>query len=285
MCLKELNQFLSYLKYEKGFSPHTLESYQRDIQNFLEFFPELEKIQEEEVKAFLQQLEQKGYASSSICRKLIAVKVFFRFLRKENYLSQDKTCFFETPKLWQKIPEVLTIEEVEALLQAPDSSHWIGARDQAILETLYATGIRVSECCQLKIQDVQDAFIQVEGKGKKQRRIPLGKKALKAIDHYLTFLHQAGKGAFLFISTKGKKIHRSSLFLQVQKYARQVGIEKKVSPHVLRHSFATHLLENGADLRLIQEMLGHEDIATTDRYTHISSKHLKKAFQAFHPRP
>lgn len=284
--------FLAYLTSERGLSPNTIEAYGRDVRalaGFLEkngiaSFPQVDQ---DEILGFIQILKGSSYASSSICRTLIAVKVFFRFLKKEGVLTADVTSFFETPKLWQLIPEVLTVEEVEALLNAPDPQGFLGARDKAILETLYATGIRVTECCNLKIADVDDHFVKVQGKGKKERVVPIGKKAIAAIDHYLLHFRTEAKGDddFLFVTRSQKKIDRIAVYKQVRLYAKKAGIVKNVSPHTLRHSFATHLLENGADLRLIQDMLGHEDIATTDRYTHVTHNQLKKAFDAFHPRP
>lgn len=218
---------------------------------------------------------------------LIAIKVFFRFLKKEGILSCDIACYFETPKMWQMIPDVLQIHEVEALLSEPMTEDAIGARDKAILELLYATGMRVSELCSLKIHDLSDTFVKVKGKGKKERLIPVGKKAIQAVDHYL--LHFRGEvkeeSSPLFVSSRGNPIDRVTVWSQVKKYAKKAGITKEISPHTLRHSFATHLLEGGADLRLIQDMLGHEDIGTTDRYTHVSGAKLRAAFKAFHPRP
>jgi integrase/recombinase XerD len=225
--------------------------------------------------------------SCNFCRTLVAVKVFFRFLKKEGVVELDLGRYFETPKIWQLIPEVLTIEEVDLLLRQPKHDHFVGARDFAILEFLYATGVRVSEVCALRICDVGDGFVKVHGKGRKSRVVPVGAKALAAIDMYLAnFRTEAeGENGALFVSTKGKPIDRIAIWRSLKRYARAAGITKNVSPHTLRHSFATHLLENGADLRLIQDMLGHEDIATTDRYTHLSNQHLKAAFESFHPRP
>jgi integrase/recombinase XerD len=218
---------------------------------------------------------------------LVAVKVFFRFLKKEGEIAVDLGRYFDTPKLWQLIPEVLSSEEIEELLAQPKIEDAVGARDKAILELLYATGMRVSELCSLKITDLSDTFVKVRGKGKKERIIPVGKKAIEAVDYYL--LHFRGQvkeeNGPLFVSAKGKAIHRITVYHRVKAYAKRAGIVKSISPHTLRHCFATHLLENGADLRLIQDMLGHEDIGTTDRYTHVTGSRLKRAFTSFHPRP
>lgn len=241
----------------------------------------------EDILHFIAHLRAKSFASASICRMLVAVKVFFRFLKKEGVIHIDLSRYFDTPKLWQLIPEVLTTEEVDALLLQPKTDDALGARDAAILELLYATGMRVSELCGLKINDLSDTFVKVKGKGKKERIIPVGKRAIEAVDRYL--LHFRGEvkeeNGPLFITRGGKPIDRVTIWSRVKAYAVSAGICKTISPHTLRHSFATHLLENGADLRLIQDMLGHEDIATTDRYTHVTGHRLKSAFQAFHPRP
>ncbi len=284
-----VSDFLDYIRTEKGLSPHTIEAYTRDIRAFGN------SLQEKDWKSadsaamvrFLEELKGRGYALSSICRSLVAIKVFFRFLKKEGAVPIDIGQSFDTPKIWQLIPEVLTVEEVDILLQAPRPDDFVGARDLAILELLYATGMRVSELCSLKICDVGDGWVKVHGKGRKSRIIPVGKKALSAIDLYLVnFRTEAdSENGALFVSTKGKPIDRVAVWRQLKGYVKEAGIAKNVSPHTLRHSFATHLLAGGADLRLIQDMLGHEDISTTDRYTHVSNERLKSAFKAFHPRP
>jgi len=242
-------------------------------------------VESQTILSFLSSLQEKNYASSSICRILVSIKVFFRFLKKEGEVSLDLGRYFETPKLWQLVPEVLSMEEVEALLAQPQTADFLGARDKAALELLYATGMRVSELCKLHLSDLNDQFVKVKGKGKKERLIPVGKKAIAAVDHYLLHFRGAGESPFLFLSPRGKPISRVTLWGRVKIYGKAAGIAKTISPHTLRHSFATHLLENGADLRLIQDMLGHEDIGTTDRYTHVTGSRLKNAFKSFHPRP
>lgn len=281
--------FLDYIRSEKGLSSHTIEAYGRDISAFALFLQDKEwkAVVPEDILSFLGQLKGKNYAGSTICRMLVALKVFFRFLKKEGEIGVDLSTYFDTPKLWQLIPEVLTMEEVDALLAQPKVEDAMGARDKAILELLYATGMRVSELCNLRIHDLNDTFVKVVGKGKKERLIPVGKKATEAVDHYL--LNYRGEvkeeSGPLFISPRGKPIDRITVWNRVKAYAKSAGIVKSISPHTLRHSFATHLLENGADLRLIQDMLGHEDIGTTDRYTHVTGNRLKTAFKNFHPRP
>lgn len=282
-----ISDFLDYIRTEKGLSPHTIEAYGRDVRSFADFIPvkDWKAVESKTILAFLSYLQEKKYASSSICRILVSIKVFFRFLKKEGEVSIDLGRYFETPKLWQLVPDVLSMEEVEALLAQPQPADFLGARDKAALELLYATGMRVSELCKLQVSDLNDQFVKVKGKGKKERIIPVGKKAIEAVDHYLIHFRGAGESPFLFLSTRGKPVSRVTLWGRIKIYGRAAGISKTISPHTLRHSFATHLLENGADLRVIQDMLGHEDIGTTDRYTHVTGSRLKNAFKAFHPRP
>lgn len=284
-----IDEFLDHIRSEKGLSPHTIEAYGRDIRLFgdLLVLKDWKGVGSGEVIAFLGELKNRSFASSSVCRILVAVKVFFRFLKKEGEVSLDLGRYFETPKMWQLVPEVMTPEEVEALLAQPKGGDAMGARDKAILELLYATGMRVSELCKLQINQLHDGFVKVVGKGRKERLIPVGKKAGEAIDHYLLSFRGEAKeiDAPLFLSHRGKPIDRVTVWARVKAYAKMAGIGKEISPHTLRHSFATHLLENGADLRLIQDMLGHEDIGTTDRYTHVAGNRLKASFKSFHPRP
>jgi integrase/recombinase XerD len=283
-----LRDFLDSLRSERGLSHHTIEAYQTDILGFQTFINKpWSSVISSDIFAYMSHLYQAKLASSSVSRKLIALKVFFRFLRKEGHILGDLASSFDTPKIWQLVPEVLTQEEVDCLLEQPLATNRIGARDKAILELIYATGIRVSEACSLRLGDLTDAFVKVRGKGKKERLIPVGKQAIAAVDHYL--VHFRGEvteeNGPLFATSSGKAITRMVVWSQIKKYARAAGIEKEISPHTLRHSFATHLLERGADLRLIQEMLGHEDIGTTDRYTHVADNRLKRSFDSFHPRP
>lgn len=283
----KVEDFKNYLRLERGHSVHTVDAYLRDVVKFLAFI-QGQSITQEQIVAFLQHLQNQKYASSSLSRMLMAVKVFCRFLKKEGLLDSDVSRYIETPKIWQLIPEVLSLEEVEVLLAQPSPDDAVGARDRAILELLYATGMRVSELCSLAIHDLHDSFVKVRGKGKKERLIPVGKVAINAIDHYLLHFRpkETETRAPLFIAARsGKAISRSVVWSQIKQYAVKAKITKTISPHTLRHSFATHLLERGVDLRIIQEMLGHEDIGTTDRYTQISHAHLQEAFKSFHPRP
>ncbi len=282
----EILNFLTYLGSEKGLSPKTLEAYGRDLRFFAHFLGEMKvgDVTSEKIIFYFQSLKEKGIASSSLCRALVAVKVFFRFLKRERISNDNPTLFLESPKMWQLIPEVLTVSEVTRLLEAPDRESAEGARDRAILQVIYASGLRVSELCGLSIGDVSDHQIRVRGKGRKERVIPIAASAVQAVDDYLARFRKEGEGA-LFLSRGGRPMSRITVWERVKFYAKKAGITKKISPHTLRHSFATHLLENGADLRVIQEMLGHSHIATTDRYTHVSRKHLHEAFAKFHPKP
>lgn len=277
-----IHDFLSYIASEKGLSVNTIQAYERDIRRFAESLDE--EAAEEGIVNHMSALKEKGYASSSIYRTLMALRVFFRFLKREGYVEKDPTALLESPKIWQLIPEVLTAQEVERLLGAPGDGEE-EMRDKAVLETLYATGIRVSELCSLDIHDVGENTVRVLGKGGKERIVPIGEEAIAAIDAYLgNYRHDKGDHRPLFVSKRGKRMSRVTVWEKVKFYARKVGIEKEISPHTLRHSFATHLLDHGADLRVIQEMLGHADIGTTDRYTHLSKKRLFDAFDTFHPR-
>lgn len=283
--------FSSYLVAEKGLSKNTLEAYNRDLLSFFSFLEKeknssLKTLEIEKIYSYMAFIKEKKYASSTLCRMLVTLKVFFRFLKKEGLIDTEITKYIDSPKLWQLIPEVLTIQEVERLLKAPDTSEEVGARDKAILETIYACGLRVSEVCNLNITDISENSVRVLGKGSKERIVPIAKIALNAIDNYLLhFRTSSEKEGALFLTTQGARIDRITIWNRIKQYAKKAQITKNISPHTLRHSFATHLLENGADLRIIQELLGHSSIATTDKYTHISKKQLTSAFEAFHPRP
>lgn len=288
-----LADFLSYIASEKGLSTNTVAAYRRDLEMFFELLKgrgklALEEVGEGDVIAFLAQLKSGQYASSSVCRSLVAVKVFFRFLKREKLIATDPTANLDSPKLWQLIPEVLTYDEVDALLKSPDPTDPMGARDRAVFEVIYASGLRVSEVCGLNLFDISENTVRVKGKGGKERIVPIAQPAIDAVDHYLIHFRDAQpdqKEAPLFVTSKGKRIDRTLIWQRIKFYGKKAGIGKPLSPHTLRHSFATHLLENGADLRVIQEMLGHASVATTDRYTHISQHHLTQAFSNFHPRP
>lgn len=287
-----LNQFLIYIASEKGLARNTIEAYERDILAFIDFLHQkgldspLEMTQQL-ITEFLSASKLHGYASASLCRMLISIKVFCRFLKREQMIPVNIALYLETPKLWQIIPEVLSCDEIDLLLHQPDENSDVGVRDRAIIEVLYSSGLRVSEVCSLGIYDVDDHFLRVIGKGRKERLVPIGSKALSAIDRYLSQVRNqwdSDKEKALFVTNKGKPINRLLVWKMIKYYAKKGGISKQISPHTMRHSFATHLLDNGADLRVIQEMLGHAHISSTDRYTHVSRTRLKESFEAFHPR-
>lgn len=289
----QVSDFLSYIASEKGLSPHTIEAYARDIRGFVENLnnqrvANFDSVTQQHIVTFLSVLQGNGYASTSVARAMIAVKVLFRFLKREGLISANVAGYLSTPKLWQLIPAVLSTDEVDSLLQQPETTSVLGARNRAILEVLYASGLRVSEVCGLGIYDVDDAFVRVFGKGSKERLVPIGRRAVEAIDHYLTG-HRGSTGGEernppLFVSKGGRRLDRGDVWRMVKRYAKEAGITKNISPHTLRHSFATHLLDNGADLRVIQDMLGHADISSTDRYTHVSRNQIQDAFQRYHPK-
>lgn len=293
-CEYAFRDFQIYISAEKGLAQNSIEAYTRDISSFIEYLRQVPNITSfihvtnTHIVDFLAQRQQNHYACASICRTLVSIKVLFRFLKREEIIMDNVASHLDSPKLWQLIPEVLTYHEIEKLLSLPDQTTCLGARDKAILEVLYGCGLRVSEVCNLKLYAVDDTFIRVMGKGSKERKIPLGSKALSAIDHYLT--HHRGQAVCddrlqpLFITLNGKTMDRFSIWRMIKKYAAVAKIVKNISPHSLRHSFATHLLDNGADLRLIQDLLGHANINSTDRYTHVSRSRLQQAFHLFHPR-
>ena len=290
--VQQLEDFLSYISSEKGLSPHTIEGYRRDTQGFMAFIQGRgatgwSEVDQDAVVAHLSDLQDREYASASICRALMALKVLFRFLQREGYVPHNITLYLDSPKLWQLIPEVLSGPEVERLLLQPDVEKPLGCRDRAIIEVLYASGLRVSELCGLDIYDVDDDIVRVLGKGGKERLVPIGEPAVRAVDDYLAKVrcsYDSDKEQALFVSKRGKRIDRVTVWRRIKDYAKAAGIDKNISPHTLRHSFATHLLDHGADLRIIQEMLGHSNIATTERYTHVSRSQVHESFEAFHPR-
>jgi integrase/recombinase XerD len=284
-----IRDFLIYIASEKGLAQNSIAAYKSDLIALKVFLSTttLEELREEHLVAFFSERTEQNYAASSRARALVAFKVFFRFLKREGYLERDLAEFLNSPKLWKRLPEVLDSKEIEKLLQQPDPAAPQGVRDRAILEVLYATGLRVSELCSLSLYSVGETFVRVKGKGGKERLVPIGEKALQAIDEYLVQLrdhYDSEKQQALFLSQRGKPMDRIALWRMIKKYAAQAGIKKPLSPHTLRHSFATHLLNNGADLRVIQEMLGHSSISSTDRYTQVNASQLQAAFAAFHPR-
>jgi len=291
-----IEAFLNYLSVERGLALNTISSYGEDLKFYSDFLnnkkiSSLAGVNKNHIVDFMFSQKDKGISANSIARRLTAIRVFHRFLVRDRILKEDPTSLIDSPKLWKKIPDALSLNEVELLLNQPSIRDRQGLRDKAILETLYATGMRISEAASLKVNNanLEVGFVRCIGKGNKERIIPLGKKAIEYIRKYLDsarpeFLKNKNSD-FLFISRLGTRISRQSLWKIIKKYAKEADIKKPIKPHILRHSFATHLLEHGADLRSVQEMLGHSNISTTQIYTHINKDRLKNIHKAFHPRP
>jgi integrase/recombinase XerD len=295
--MKELiDSFLNYISVERGLSSNTIISYREDLNTYIDFLEgkhidALSKINKNDITNFMLFQKDRGLAANSVARRLAAIRMFHRFLARERIIKNDPTTLIDSPKLWKKIPDSLTLNEVEALIAEPNIRDKQGCRDKAILETLYATGMRVSEAVNLRLDNVNldIGFLRCIGKGNKERVVPLGTKAISSIRRYLEasrprFLKNK-QSEYLFVSRFGRKISRQSFWKIIKKYARGAKIKKPIRPHILRHSFATHLLERGADLRSVQEMLGHSNISTTQIYTHINRDRLKSVHKQFHPRP
>ena len=287
---QHLDLFLNYLIVEKGLSSNTIEAYSRDTARYLNSLSKngvaaVQEARPVHVVAFIGNLQEMGVGPRSRARALSAVKMFHRFLMVEGYSESDPTSIIDAPKIVAKLPSVLTGREVEMLLAAPDGRDIADLRDRAMLELLYATGLRVSELVSLKLRDVNLAagYLLTMGKGNKERLVPIGETARKAVDEYISACHMNDQ-QFLFISRLGKRMTRQAFWNILKKRAREAGLMKTISPHTLRHSFATHLLENGADLRSVQIMLGHADLSTTQIYTHVTRERLKRLHQEHHPR-
>jgi len=279
---------------EKSFSDNTYQAYVHDVQKLLQFLED-EKISYltvtlVDLQRFLFQLAQIGINERSQARIISGIKSFYAFLVLENRLQDDPTSLLESPKLPKKIPQILSIEEIDALIQAIDYSVPEGIRNRAIIETLYSCGLRVSELVELKLSDIfwQEEFIKVVGKGNKERLIPISRTALKEIKNYLTerinLPIKKGSEDIVFLNRRGNKLTRQMIFIIINKLADEIGLDKQIGPHTFRHSFATHLLEGGANLRVIQEMLGHESILTTEIYTHVDVHFLRETIMSYHPR-
>lgn len=290
-----LDLFLNYLVVEKGLARNTLEAYARDLRRYLEYLAgqgvgEIEAVSRSLVIAFLTSLKGAGLSARSRARSLSAVRSFHRFLVAEKMASQDPTLLLETPRILKGLPRLLSQREVESLLAAPKGDEPLALRDRAMLEVLYATGLRVSELVGLKLADINRdvGCLRTLGKGSKQRMVPLGEVALSALAEYLAagrpFLKPAEGCAYLFLNRRGAGLSRQGFWKILRRNAQQAGIGCKIYPHMLRHSFATHLLENGADLRAVQVMLGHADISTTQIYTHVIRERLRQIHQQHHPR-
>jgi integrase/recombinase XerD len=290
-----LNQFLNYLIVEKGLSKNTLSAYSHDLSRFLDHLrqkgiQDILKVGKFDVRAFLLALKRQRFSSKTIVRYLVAIRTFFRFMTQEGILEVNPVEELESPKMDKTLPQILTLKEVDQLLEQPDLQTSLGVRDRAMLEMLYATGVRVSELVQLRINQVnlEGGYVLVCGKGSKERIVPLGSEAMKWAALYLKTarikLAKGRESPFLFINRSGKGMSRQRFWRTIKMYGQRAGIRKRITPHLLRHSFASHLLERGADLRSVQMMLGHVDISTTQIYTHVTGERLKKIHQRYHPR-
>jgi integrase/recombinase XerC len=323
-----VQKFLNYLKFERRFSEHTAKCYGADLTQFSEFLicssdgspPDAELISQAQqhdnlatavatqakpkvdqlllsartdiVRAYLAFLNEKQYSKATIARKLATLRSFYKFLVKRNQVTSNPVVAVRTPKQDKRLPRFLEYEDVKKLLDTPPMDNWLGARDKAILETLYSTGIRVSELVALNMDDIDflGEIVHVRGKGKKERISPIGSSALQVIQHYMEFRNKRSQnnGNFdsrvLFVNKHGKRLSTRSVRRKMDKYLKIAGLDPAISPHTLRHSFATHMLNNGADLRSVQELLGHQSLSTTQIYTHLTTKKLKDVYKNAHPR-
>ena len=294
-CDALLDRYLDFLMVEKGLAAQTIEAYSRDLVRYISFLVESGRATVSEadtplILKYLISMREDGLNARSRARHLVSIRGFYRFLAQEEILPSDPTRLIDLPKSGLKLPDVLTIDEVKRLLDAPDPKKPSGCRDAAMLELLYAAGLRVSELITLKLQDVNltAGYVRVFGKGAKERVVPIGQYAQEKIRRFTTGARQAllkdRISATLFVARAGKPLSRQGFWKLIKRYGLRAGLRKVITPHTLRHSFASHLLEGGADLRAVQTMLGHADIATTQIYTHVARDHLKYLHQKFHPR-
>lgn len=296
--MNHLDLFKQYLLIDKGSSDNTIQNYERDLVRFFEFLSEnqsknLNQVTKVDIQAYMKYLKQQDLATSTIRRHQSCLRNYFKFLMREKLISHNPMVSIESPKKVQRLPRTMNQDQVERLIQAPNISVDFGLRDRAILETLYATGLRVSELTQLRLDQLHLdlGFIQTIGKGDKERLVPLGEEAIYWIQEYLEKVRsdyirksKQGSQSYVFLTQRGKEFTRQGIWKNIKKYTLEVGMGHGVSPHMLRHSFATHLLENGADLRMVQELLGHSDISTTQIYTHISKYRLQEVYRKNFPR-
>ena len=294
---QSVKQFEQYLRLERSLSEHTITAYLNDVDKLKQFLrheaivPEPGTITVDELQGFLHFIVELGVLPRTQARIISGIKSFFKYLMFEELIEQDPSVLIEAPRLGRKLPDTLSYQEIELLIAAIDHSTPEGARNRAIIETLYSSGLRVTELISLKIGDVHAdvGFLRVLGKGNKERLVPIGKSALKHLDIYLNQVRnhikvQSGHEAYIFLNRRGGRLSRVSVFNLVKDLAQAAGLNKSISPHTFRHSFATHLIEGGADLRAVQQMLGHESITTTEIYTHLDRDYLKQIITDFHPR-
>lgn len=293
---KEIAEFLHYIKVERGLAHNTIQSYERDLNQYEQYIVHVEnvrninEIKRQTIVQFIYHLKERGRAETTVARMIASIRAFHQFALREKLAETDPSVHLDIPKASKRLPKVLALSEVEALLESPVGNDPFSIRNRALLETLYATGMRVSELLQLTLTDTHltMGFVRCIGKGNKERIIPLGEAAKKAVESYLehgrSVLLKNNRHDYLFVNHHGKPLSRQGFWKILKQLAKQANIEKELTPHTLRHSFATHLLENGADLRAVQEMLGHADISTTQIYTHVTKARMKDVYTLYHPR-
>ena len=289
-----VKDYVRYLKLERNYSPNTLEAYQRDLRYLLEFVKSKEisllDVKLEDLEEFSAGLHDKNVGARSQSRILSGVRSFYRFLMIEDYLKNDPTELLPFPQIGQHLPEYLTVDEVDLLEQAIDLTKWEGQRNKTIIEVLFSCGLRVSELVNLKLSDIfeEEKFIRVLGKGSKERLVPISETAIKQLHYWYMDRHQMkikqGEEDYVFLNRRGAHLTRTMILIMIKNAAKDAGIKKTISPHTLRHSFATALLKGGADLRVIQALLGHEDLGTTEIYTHLETSDLRREILEHHPR-
>ncbi|GEQ05187.1 site-specific tyrosine recombinase XerD [Staphylococcus gallinarum] len=290
-----IEEYLRFIQLEKGLSTNTIGAYKRDLTKYANYLDEnkithIDFVDRQTIQQCLGSLHDEGASSKSLARFVSTVRSFHQFALREKYAAKDPTVLIETPKYDKKLPDVLEINEVIALLETPDLSKNNGYRDRTMLELLYATGMRVSELIHIELDDVNliMGFVKVFGKGNKERIVPLGEAVIEYLTHYIENIRpqllKRTVTPVLFLNMHGKPLSRQAIWKMIKQNGIKANINKTLTPHTLRHSFATHLLENGADLRAVQEMLGHSDISTTQLYTHVSKSQIRKMYNEFHPR-
>lgn len=291
-----LQDFLNYLRVERNLAKNTQDAYLDDLADFWQFAGSKgagkpEGVDHHLLTQYARNLKQRGMAETSVARHFSSIRAYYKFLVMEGYLENDPTQFLESPKLPASLPKILDVEDIELLLNAIDIETPLGIRDRALFELMYAGGMRVSEVCNLTIEQIlmDEDLILVRGKGNKERVVPLGGEAKRCLVEYLDHSRPSLKKGYynegiLFLNNRGKPLQRKGIWYILKQLAQKAGLKKPISPHTFRHSFATHLLEGGADLRIVQEMLGHVDISTTQIYTHLDSSYLKEVHSSFHPR-
>ena len=291
---EQIENYIHYLKVERALSPNTFSSYRQALVTARDYFlkkvTSWREVDQYLILDFLDELNQEKRARNTVIHTVSTLRKFFLYLQRVKVITTDPMAKIDSPKKAMVLPDVLTVQEVEELLDQPNVTKKLGFRDRTILETLYATGMRVSELVDLKISDLHltMSMVQVLGKGDKQRIVPISSVAIDWLDQYLNTIRpqllQKKRSEYVFLNARGGQLSRQAIWQMLKKYVAQTMITKKITPHTLRHSFATHLLENGADLRIVQEMLGHSDISTTQIYTHVSSHHLTDVYNQYHPR-